>query len=80
MTSPAAPNEEHVHHYILPPPNGLVSLGVCRDCGLTREFSNAEPETSIAKAGKAARRRGTQASVAPRGEHTRVLTAKGGMR
>ena len=31
-----------VHHFLLEPPNGPTSKGVCKKCGLEREFNNSE--------------------------------------
>ena len=28
------------HHWLIAPPSGPTSKGVCRDCGATREFRN----------------------------------------
>lgn len=30
----------HAHHYIVAPPNGPTSEGVCKECGATRTFPN----------------------------------------
>lgn len=31
------------HYYDIEPPDGLISIGVCRDCGKSKEFYNAYP-------------------------------------
>lgn len=28
------------HHFIIPPPNGSTSIGICKLCGLEREMIN----------------------------------------
>jgi len=44
------------HHWLIDPPRGETSRGVCRLCGASRDFLNS-PETafSIAKRGQAVR-------------------------
>ena len=32
--------EECVHHWVIEPPEGPVSKGVCKICGAEREFDN----------------------------------------
>jgi len=34
-----------VHHWVIDPPNGRYSEGVCQKCGQVREFDNF-PDTS----------------------------------
>jgi hypothetical protein len=34
------------HHWILPPADGPISVGVCKHCGAQREFSN-NPEAVV---------------------------------
>ena len=36
----------HKHYFILPTPNGRASLGVCRDCKVTKEHYNSTIFTS----------------------------------
>ena len=31
---------DHFHHWRIEEPNGLVSRGVCKHCGATKEFKN----------------------------------------
>lgn len=31
---------DHFHHWRIEEPNGLVSIGVCKHCGTTKEFRN----------------------------------------
>ena len=31
------------HHWLIEPPNGRTSMGVCKICGATREFDNQLP-------------------------------------
>jgi len=31
------------HHWLIEPPNGPTSTGVCKICGATREFDNQLP-------------------------------------
>lgn len=44
-----------VHHWVIDPPNGPTSVGVCKNCGEEREFPNAEPENTHWKQAKAFR-------------------------
>ena len=30
-----------IHHWVIEPPNGLTSRGVCKRCGTDRDFANA---------------------------------------
>ncbi len=30
----------HAHHYLIAPPNGPTSEGVCKTCGATKKFPN----------------------------------------
>lgn len=39
-TTEARASEQHFHHWRIEEPNGLVSVGVCKLCGATREFKN----------------------------------------
>lgn len=34
---------ECVHHWLIEPPEGPVSTGVCRKCGARQEFENFSP-------------------------------------
>ena len=29
------------HHFIIPPPNGAISIGICKLCGESREMFNS---------------------------------------
>lgn len=42
----AAPAEgkQHIHHWLIAPPNGPVSVGEC-SCGATREFRNSTDDS-----------------------------------
>ncbi len=31
----------HDHHFVIDPPNGKVSLGICKHCGEARDFFNS---------------------------------------
>ena len=31
----------HIHHWVIEPPDGPTSTGVCRGCGEVRSFSNS---------------------------------------
>lgn len=33
-----------IHHFLLESPDGPTSVGVCKRCGVQREFTNATPE------------------------------------
>ena len=33
-----------IHHWMLPIPDGKFSLGTCKICGTTKEFSNSTQE------------------------------------
>ena len=35
-------DNECLHHWLLEPPNGPVTEGVCKKCDLTKEFNNSE--------------------------------------
>ena len=35
--------ETCVHHWVIDPPEGPMSQGICRKCGTTREFQNFFP-------------------------------------
>jgi hypothetical protein len=35
-------DNECLHHWLLEPPNGPVTEGVCKKCDLTKEFDNSE--------------------------------------
>ena len=37
----------HVHHWIIEAANGATSPGVCRVCGLEKEFSNSPPDGGL---------------------------------
>ena len=37
----AAPRMACVHHWVIESPSGRESAGVCKRCGLTRNFANA---------------------------------------
>lgn len=39
-TEATAPQTDHFHHWKIEEPNGLVSIGVCKHCGMTKEFRN----------------------------------------
>jgi len=39
-TESVIPQGDHFHHWKIEEPNGLVSIGVCKHCGLTKEFRN----------------------------------------
>ena len=41
LAGPSAPVCSH--HWVIEPPSGPVSLGVCQDCQETREFKNSIP-------------------------------------
>ena len=34
------------HYFVLPPPNGPVSIGACEKCGQTKRFRNSPAEIS----------------------------------
>lgn len=34
------------HHFVIEPPDGPVSVGVCKRCGERREFRNSPPGKS----------------------------------
>jgi hypothetical protein len=34
------PAADHFHHWKIAEPNGLISTGVCKHCGVTKEFRN----------------------------------------
>jgi hypothetical protein len=38
------------HHWLIEPPNGPTSIGVCKLCGATREFDNQLPPRPAASA------------------------------
>ena len=37
----------HVHHWMIEVANGATSPGVCRLCGLEKEFSNSPPDGGL---------------------------------
>jgi hypothetical protein len=37
-----------IHHWLIEPPNGPTSMGVCKRCGAMREFDNQLPTKSAA--------------------------------
>ena len=39
-TETVVPQADHYHHWKIEEPNGLVSIGVCKHCGTTKEFRN----------------------------------------
>lgn len=39
-TSPAASTEQHFHRWRIDEPNGQLSIGTCKTCGVTKEFKN----------------------------------------
>ena len=39
-------NKECAHSFIIPPPNGATSIGICRLCGEEREMVNYIDESS----------------------------------
>jgi hypothetical protein len=36
-----APDPVCIHHWAIEPPNGGISLGCCKLCGVTQEFKNS---------------------------------------
>jgi hypothetical protein len=38
------------HYWLIEPPNGPTSIGVCKICGATREFDNQLPARPAASA------------------------------
>lgn len=34
------PRADHFHHWRIEEPNGLLSIGICKVCGATKEFKN----------------------------------------
>lgn len=47
MTSEISMKQCDTHHWMLPAPGGPTSLGTCKHCGATKEFSNATGRTWI---------------------------------
>lgn len=39
------------HHWMLPAPGGLTSVGICKNCGAEKEFSNASSGGWVLRAG-----------------------------
>ena len=35
---------QHVHHYVIPPPDGPTVQGTCKNCGQVRSFDSAGPD------------------------------------
>lgn len=57
MSEPVAPTEVCVHHWILGTPTHDSTSGVCKLCGVSREFNDAyQPPTHQTPRAKAARR------------------------
>ena len=52
MTSMSSPQAtDCAHHWMLPAPAGGASVGVCKNCGAERTFSNADPKGWVARPG-----------------------------
>lgn len=45
--TPADIGVKCVHHWLIAPPNGATSQGVCIKCNAERTFSNSSPEYTI---------------------------------
>ncbi len=57
LSEPVAPTEVCVHHWILGTPTHDSTSGVCKLCGVSREFNDAyQPPTHQTPRAKAARR------------------------
>lgn len=53
QTNEASPELRCVHHWLIEPPEGPISKGICKKCGAAKEFvnhigfSNWESESSV---------------------------------
>lgn len=36
----STPPADHFHHWQIDEPNGILSRGICKHCGATKEFKN----------------------------------------
>ena len=39
-TAAAEKTEQHFHRWRIEEPNGQLSVGICKECGATKEFKN----------------------------------------
>ena len=56
------------HHWLIEPPNGPTSTGVCKLCGSTKEFDNQMPSRAVIVPQ-------TPAQKSPQSSDDQVLTA-----